>query len=96
LPELTSLFGRGVTFRRLLAHRGGIPGWRPMYVDGTGRGAVLSTVNRLGLATTPGTRFEYSDIGFMVLGLALERAGDQEMDRLATIMLSNFLILQGL
>jgi len=95
LPELTSLFGRGVTFRRLLAHRGGIPGWRPLYVDGTGRGAVLSAVDRVGLATTPGTRFEYSDIGFMVLGLALERAGDQEMDRLATSLLFDPLGLES-
>jgi CubicO group peptidase (beta-lactamase class C family) len=45
---------------------------------------VLSAVNRLGLSTRPGTRFEYSDIGFMTLGLALERAGDDELDRLAT------------
>lgn len=87
LPELDNLFGKGLTFRRLLAHNSGIPGWRPLYVEGRDRAGVLSAVNRLGLATSPGTRFEYSDIGFMTLGLALERAGDRELDQLAAELL---------
>lgn len=86
LPELDTFTGKGVTFRRLLSHSSGLPGWRPLYVDADDRSGVLSVVNRLGLSTSPGTRFEYSDIGFMTLGLALERAGDEEVDRLATDM----------
>jgi CubicO group peptidase (beta-lactamase class C family) len=84
LPELEGLAGKGVTFRRLLTHSSGLPGWRPLYIEADDRSGVLSAVNRLGLSTRPGTRFEYSDIGFMTLGLALERAGDDELDRLAT------------
>ena len=87
LPELDRLSGKGVTFRRLLAHNSGIPGWRPLYVEARDRPGVLSAVNRLSLTTSPGTRFEYSDIGFMILGLALERAGDRELDQLASEML---------
>lgn len=83
LPELENLAGRGVTFRRLLAHSSGLPGWRPTYVEARDGTDVLTFVNRLGLATPPGTRFEYSDIGFMVLGLALQRAGDNGLDDLA-------------
>lgn len=86
LPELENMSGRGVTFRRLLSHSSGIPGWRPIYVEARDRPGVLSAVNRLGLATSPGTRFEYSDIGFMTLGLALERAGDDDLNRLAAEM----------
>lgn len=87
LPELTSLAGRGVTFRRLLSHSSGIPGWRPLYVEARDRPGVLAAVNRMGLAKAPGTRFEYSDIGFMTLGLALERAGDAELGLLASELL---------
>lgn len=83
LPELDALRGRGVTFRRLLTHSSGIPGWRPLYVEARDRAGVLAAVNRLAQTTPAGTRFEYSDIGFMTLGLALERAGDRELDQLA-------------
>lgn len=83
LPELANLQGKGVTFRRLLTHSSGLPGWRPLYVEAGEREGVLAAVDRLGLVTSPGTRFEYSDIGFITLGLALERAGDTELDELA-------------
>jgi len=83
LTELGNLAGKGVTFRRLLTHGSGLPGWRPLYVEAGDREAVLAAIDRLGLVTPPGTRFEYSDIGFMTLGLALERAADTELDQLA-------------
>lgn len=86
LPELTSLAAAGVTFRRLLSHTSGLSGWRPLYVEADDRASVLAAVDRLGLATGPGTRFEYSDIGFMTLGLALERAGDGQLDELAAAL----------
>ncbi len=83
LPELTVFRGQGVTFRRLLSHTAGVMGWRPVYVTARGREEVLAAIGRLNLATTPGTRFEYSDLGFMTLGMALERAGDGPFDQLA-------------
>lgn len=83
LPELESLRGKGITFRRLLTHTSGLPGWRPLYVTATDRQHTLETIARLGQATSPGTRFEYSDIGFVTLGLALEAAGGSPLDELA-------------
>jgi CubicO group peptidase (beta-lactamase class C family) len=83
LPELESLAGEGVTFRRLLSHTSGLAGWRPIYVWARDRAGILATIDRLGLVTAPGTRFEYSDIGFMTLGLALERAGGSPLEDLA-------------
>lgn len=83
LPELGALAGKGVTFRRLLTHTSGLPGWRPLYVWAPERAQVLDKVDDLGLVTAPGTRFEYSDIGFITLGLALERAGGDDLDVLA-------------
>jgi CubicO group peptidase (beta-lactamase class C family) len=83
LPELKRLAGEGVTFRRLLSHTSGLPGWRPLYTSARGRGGLLAVIDGLGLATAPGNRFAYSDIGFLTLGLALERAGGQALDDLA-------------
>lgn len=83
LPELEQARRQGVTFRRLLSHTSGLPGWRPLYVWARERKEVLSVIDRLGMATDPGTRFEYSDLGFVALGLALERAADRPLEELA-------------
>lgn len=83
LPELRSVHGKGVTFRRLLSHSAGIRGWRPLYVWARTRDDILEVVNGLGLAAEPGTRFEYSDVSFIVLGIALERIGGSRLDDLA-------------
>lgn len=73
IPELEKAKGKGVTFRRLLSHTSGLPGWRPLYAWTTDRNQIMGVIDRLGMATDPGSRFEYSDLGFIVLGLALER-----------------------
>ncbi|MEN8239702.1 MAG: serine hydrolase domain-containing protein [Actinomycetota bacterium] len=83
VPELKSLRGEGVTLRSLLSHTSGLAGWRPLYAWAQDPKGVLSAIDRMGLVTRPGTRSEYSDIGFVTLGLALQRAGDQPLDELA-------------
>ena len=83
LPELEQVRRKGVTFRRLLSHTSGLRGWRPLYVWVRERNEVLGVIDRLGFATDPGTRFEYSDLGFVLLGLALERAADRRLEELA-------------
>ncbi|MGH8912885.1 MAG: serine hydrolase domain-containing protein, partial [Acidimicrobiia bacterium] len=87
LPELRSLRGQGVTYRRLVSHTAGIPGWRPLYVKARGKSEILAAVDDLGLASAPGSRFEYSDIGFMTLGIALERLGGQSLPELAEALI---------
>jgi CubicO group peptidase (beta-lactamase class C family) len=83
LPELVQVRRQGVTWRRLLSHTAGLPGWRPLYVWGRDPKEILGVIDRLGLATDPGSRFEYSDLGFITLGLALERATDRPLQELA-------------
>lgn len=84
LPELERMRGHGVTFRRLLCHTSGLAAWRPLYVWARDTGGILEAIDRLGFVTQPGTDFAYSDIGFIVLGLAVQRAGDRSLDELAT------------
>jgi CubicO group peptidase (beta-lactamase class C family) len=84
LPELESFRAKGVTMRRLLAHTAGVTGWRPVYASATGATDVLRAIDRIGLASAPGSRFEYSDLGYITLGLALERAAGRPLAELAT------------
>jgi CubicO group peptidase (beta-lactamase class C family) len=83
LPELDQFRGEGVTLRRLLAHTAGITGWRPVYTGAEGASDVVRAIGALGLASTPGSRFEYSDLGYITLGAALERIGDKPLTDLA-------------
>jgi CubicO group peptidase (beta-lactamase class C family) len=94
LPELERLKGEGVTFRRVLSHTSGLTGWRPLYVSARGKREILRAIDRLGLASSPGSRVEYSDIGYMALGLALERAGGRPLDELAAELVFDPLPLQ--
>jgi CubicO group peptidase (beta-lactamase class C family) len=54
-----------------------------VYTGADGSGDVVRAIGALGLASTPGSRFEYSDLGYIVLGVALERIGGAPLQRLA-------------
>lgn len=84
LPELEKAKRKGVTFRRILSHTSGLPGWRPLYAWTMDRNEILGVIDQLGLATDPGSRFEYSDLGFVVLGLALERVTGRGLAEMAS------------
>ena len=64
---------RKVTIRMLLAHSSGLPAYEKLFLRAQGREQMLSAVFPVPLTADPGTRAEYSDIGFMLLGMALER-----------------------
>ena len=71
-PELEQFRAKGVTLRRLLAHTAGVTGWRPVYTGADGLDEVVRAIGALGLAAAPGARFEYSDLGYILLGAALD------------------------
>lgn len=63
---------RQVTLRMLLAHASGLPGYVRLFERSEGREKLLEACLRLPLESLPGTRAEYSDPGFILLGEALE------------------------
>ncbi|MDQ2856418.1 MAG: beta-lactamase family protein [Acidobacteriota bacterium] len=74
LPEFDRVDKRAITIRELLTHTSGLPAWRPLYVLMEGRpNATISTIASLDLEYAPGTQVLYSDLGFITLGLLLER-----------------------
>jgi serine-type D-Ala-D-Ala carboxypeptidase len=83
------------TVRDLLTHRSGLPGWRPFYERLVAGGIVpepsggnhsvkqqvLQMIRDEPLIYARGARCVYSDLGFMLLGLFVERLSGMPLDR---------------
>lgn len=65
-------YARLVTLRHLLAHSSGLPGYVEFFRTATTSSDLLQACLQLPLESKPGTRAEYSDPGFILLGKALE------------------------
>ena len=70
-----------ITFRMLLAHSSGLPAYEKLFLRTQTREFLIQEAFRVPLKTDPSTHAEYSDIGFIVLGLALERVAEEPLDR---------------
>lgn len=62
-----------VTVRNLLLHNSGLPAHRKYYEQGKGKKAIAALAAAEPLLSEPGTKIEYSDIGFILLGEIIER-----------------------
>jgi CubicO group peptidase (beta-lactamase class C family) len=81
-----------VTFRHLLTHTSGLPAWRPLYkaeshhvpgaceVPGTSAAAARQAALATYFSYPTGTRIIYSDLGLILLGMAVERLTGQSLD----------------
>src|ERR1039458_2095587 len=71
---------REITLRMLLAHSSGLPAYEKLFLRAQGREDLLQSAFTTRLTAAPGARAEYSDIGFIILGVALERLADESLD----------------
>jgi CubicO group peptidase (beta-lactamase class C family) len=71
---------RDVTLRMLLTHSSGLAAYEKFFLRVTDRADFLRAVVAAPLSALPGERAEYSDIGFIILGVALERLADEALD----------------
>jgi CubicO group peptidase (beta-lactamase class C family) len=71
---------RDVTVRMLLAHSSGLPGWAPLYQTCEDRESLLRACYAMPLSHRPMATAEYSDIGFILLGEALERIAGEPLN----------------
>ena len=84
LPEFDRTDKQMITVRELLTHTSGLPAWRPLYIlaeDEPERAA--GAIANLDLEYKPGTRVIYSDLGFISLGILLERMTGQRLADMA-------------
>jgi serine-type D-Ala-D-Ala carboxypeptidase len=72
---------RAVTLRMLLAHASGLAAYDKLFLQAEGRDQLLHLAFVARLTADPGARAEYSDIGFIILGEALERLAGESLDR---------------
>ena len=72
---------KDVTVHMLLAHSSGLPAYDKLFQRAPNRDELLSLAFTTNLTADPGTRDEYSDIGFIILGSLLERIADESLDR---------------
>lgn len=80
LPEFSGGAKDRVTVRHLLTHTSGLPAWADLWAP-TPQGALARAV-ATPLESYPGDRVEYSDIGFVVLFAAAEKAAGEPVFRL--------------
>jgi CubicO group peptidase (beta-lactamase class C family) len=84
LPEFERTDKQMITVRELLTHTSGLPAWRPLYLladDEPERAA--GAIANLDLEYKPGSRVIYSDLGFISLGILLERLTGQRLADMA-------------
>jgi CubicO group peptidase (beta-lactamase class C family) len=80
LPELRGSAFSGVSLLDLARHGAGLPAWRPLYLEAASRETVVERIAREPRVVEPG-RVLYSDLGYMLLGAALERIEGVSLDR---------------
>jgi serine-type D-Ala-D-Ala carboxypeptidase len=82
VPEFASEDSRRaeVTFRMLLAHSSGLPAYEKLFLHAPSKEALLDAVFKVSFKYPPATHAEYSDIGFILLGVALERLAGEPLD----------------
>ena len=71
---------RNVTFRMLLSHSSGLPAYEKLFLKARSRDELLRAAFTTSLSADPATRADYSDIGFIILGTALERLAGEPLD----------------
>ncbi len=79
IPEIEDEAAKKVTIQQLLTH---ISGYRPDFDLGekwTGREGMLAALKKEKLRNPAGTKFVYSDIGFIVLGEIVERISGENL-----------------
>jgi len=79
-----------ITIEMLMNHRSGLPSWRPFYRElpstliatPEGKEFIINTCLNESLQNAPGTVTDYSDLGYMLLGTIVEKAGKKPLDEL--------------
>ena len=83
LPELDNHGKNRITIEHLLRHRAGLVPDNPLEDFARGPVEAWNKIANIDLTATPGERFVYSDVGFMILGKLVERISGQPLDQFA-------------
>jgi CubicO group peptidase (beta-lactamase class C family) len=72
---------KSITVEHLLTHTSGLPAWNDFYTRHETRESVVEEIfTKVVPVAMPGTAFQYSDIGFMILGQIIETVSGKKLD----------------
>jgi CubicO group peptidase (beta-lactamase class C family) len=83
LPAASGPRLAGVTVRHLLTHTSGLPAWRDFHSHGWAREEIVARVAGADREHPIGTRYVYSDLGYILLGALVEHVSGERLDRFA-------------
>ncbi len=69
-----------ITFRHLLTHSSGLPAWRPLFRQGDGEQAKTMALSTF-FSYQPGADTVYSDLGLILIGMAVETLSGLRLDK---------------
>jgi uncharacterized protein YbbC (DUF1343 family)/CubicO group peptidase (beta-lactamase class C family) len=82
LPELGE-HQASITIEQLLLHTSGLPAADSLSSFRDGEAHAVAKIGAIRLATTPGTSYKYSDLGFVLLGAIVSRTSGERLDAFA-------------
>jgi CubicO group peptidase (beta-lactamase class C family) len=69
-----------ITLEHLLLHTSGLPAGNPFQDYHDGKDRAIERILELELVAEPGTKFLYSDLGYILLGEIVEKVGGEPLD----------------
>ena len=80
LPEWHGPRASEITIGQLLTHSSGLGSWRAFYKEATDKADARAQLMLVGPDAPPGSRFVYSDMNFMLLGMVAEKLTGMTLD----------------
>jgi uncharacterized protein YbbC (DUF1343 family)/CubicO group peptidase (beta-lactamase class C family) len=80
LPSFGNGGKEGITIEQLLLHTSGLPADNAMSDYKGGRPSAFARIDALARTSEPGARFDYSDVGYIVLGELVEKVSGQGLE----------------
>jgi len=84
-PQFTGGGKENITIRHLLTHSSGLPGYYQFFLDDQikNKKDILNYIINVELNAEPGSHYEYSDLGFILLTAIIEKVAKRPIDQLA-------------
>jgi len=84
IPELANNGKENIRISNLLLHNSGLKAWIPFYKTCTTKEQVLETIYNIKLDYPVGSKFVYSDLNAVLLGIIVERISGMSLDEYCT------------
>lgn len=81
LPEAKGTAFAPLTIRELATHSSGLPAWKPLYKVQGGRPAIVMDMFSTPLHHPTGTKYTYSDLGYITIGEIVARSSGMPLDQ---------------